>query len=160
MDCSREIYSIQVSSYGATSNVSFVGTLNTPVKNIVKAELVTTSLSCSSSNIAYVVVDELVTRFNDYAVAQPADNDSASHNLNSTSSVLRNTFGSVYNDDHTVKNRITYYNRYPITADFFNPINELSKLTIKLYDHTGTLLTDEGFNFLTFRFTCLHHNLC
>lgn len=149
-----------MSSYGATSNVSFVGTLNTPVKNIVKAELVTTSLSCSSSNIAYVVVDELVTRFNDYAVAQPADNDSASHNLNSTSSVLRNTFGSVYNDDHTVKNRITYYNRYPITADFFNPINELSKLTIKLYDHTGTLLTDEGLNFMTFRFTCLHHNLC
>ena len=160
MDCSREIYSIQVSSYGATSNVNFVGTLNTPVKNIVKAELVTTSLSCGSSNIAYVVVDELVTRFNDYAVAQPADNDSASHNLNSTSSVLRNTFGTVYNDDHTVKNRITYYNRYPITADFFNPINELSKLSIKLYDHTGAFLTDEGLNFMTFRFTCLHHNLC
>ena len=160
MDCSREIYSIQVSSFGATSNVNFVSTLNTPVKNIVKAELVTASLSCASSNVAYIAVDELVTRFNDYAVEQPADNSDGSHQLNSTSSILRKTMGVVYNEDHTAKNRITFYNRYPIVAEFFDPIRDLSKLSIKLYGHTGAALTDDGLNFLTFRFTCLRHNLC
>lgn len=161
MDCSREIYSIQVSSYGATSNVNFVATLNTPVKNIVRAELVTASLSCATSNAAYITVEELVTRFNDYAVEQPADNNSnVSLTLNSTSSVLRNTLGVVYNEDSTVKNRITYYNRYPIVAEFFDPIRDLSKLSIKLYDHSGAALSDDGYNYFTFRFTCLKRNLC
>lgn len=160
MDCSREIYSIQVSSYGATSNVDFVATLNTPVKNIVKAELVTASLSCATSNAAYIVVEELVTRFNDYAAESPATNSDGSHQLNSTSSILRNTLGVVYNEDSTVKNRITYYNRYPIVAEFFDPIRDLSKLSIKIYDHSGAALTDGGFNYFTFRFTCLKRNLC
>ena len=160
MNCNQEIYSIQVSSYGAQSNVKFVSTLNTPIKNIVKAELVTTSLSCPESNVAYVVVDELVTRFNDYAVALPASNDDGSLNLQSTSSTLRKVFGAVYNEDSDVKNRITYYNRYPITADFFDPIRNLSKLSITLYDHSGNELADEGYNFFTFRFTCLRNNLC
>lgn len=160
MDCSREIYSIQVSSYGATSNVDFVATLNTPVKNIVKAELVTASLSCASSNAAYVSVEELVTRFNDYAIESPATNSDGSHQLNSTSSILRNVLGVVYNEDSNVKNRITYYNRYPIVAEFFDPIRDLSKLSIKIYDHTGAALADDGFNYFTFRFTCLKRNLC
>ena len=161
MDCSREIYSIQVSSYGAGSNVNFVSTLNTPIKNVVKAELVTTSLSCETSNVAYIVVDELVSRFNDYAVSLPASNDSnVSYSLNSTGSTLRKVFGVVYNEDSTVKNRITYYNRYPISAEFFDPIRNLSKLSIRLYDHTGSELGDDGYNFFTFRFTCLRNNLC
>ena len=37
---------------------------------------------------------------------------------------------------------------------------DLSKLSIRLYGHDGTLLTDGGYNFFTFRFTCLRKNLC
>ena len=161
MDCNHETYTIQVSSYGATSNVNFVSTLNTPIKSIAKAQLVTTSLSCSSSNVAYIVVDELVSRFNDYSIEAPATNNSnVSLNLHSTSSLLRKAFGAVYNEDSTSRPRITYYNRYPIVADFFDPIKDLSKLSIRLYGHDGTLLTDGGLNFFTFRFTCLRKNLC
>ena len=161
MDCNHETYTIQVSSYGATSNVNFVSTLSMPIKNISKAQLVTTSMSCPSSNVAYIVVDELVSRFNDYSIEAPASNDSnTSLNLHTTSSRLRKAFGVVYNEDSTSRPRITYYNRYPIVADFFDPIKDLSKLSIQLYGHDGNLLVDSGLNFFTFRFTCLRKNLC
>lgn len=160
MDCNHETFTFQVSSYGATSNVDFTGVLNTPIKNIIEASIVTCSIASNSSNVVYIVVDELNSRFTDFVAESDAVSTGGSYNLMSTSSKLRNAMGAIYNDDRTTKNRIIFYNRYPIQCAYIHPISELSKLSIRLYDHTGTLLPDQGHNFMTFRFKCARKNLC
>ena len=153
-NCQQEVYNIQVSSVGAIQNTAYVTNFNTPLKNIVRAELVTASIPCNTSNVVYIVVDELSSKFTDFANAQGGTLSSA------ISSVLRNSFGAMYNEDTASRPRITYYNRYPIVVDFMYPIQRLEKLSIKLYDQNGQLITDQGENFFTFRFICNRKNMC
>ena len=153
-NCSQEIYNIQVSSSGSADNNNYVINFNTSLKDVVRAALVTASVPCSTSNIVYISVDQLRSKFNDFS------NAAAGTLTTATSSTLRNVFGVVYNDDHEVKNRITYYNRYPIVAEFPYPIQRLDRLNIKLYNNNGILLQDEGENYFTFRFICNRKNLC
>ena len=160
MDCNHETFTFQVSSFGATSNVDFTGVLNTPIKNIIEASIVTCSIANNTSNIVYIVVDELTSRYTDFVSESAAVSTGGSYNLLSTSSKLRNAMGAIYNDDRYTKNRIIFYNRYPIQCAYINPINEVSKLSIRLYDQAGTLLTDQGHNYMTFRFKCARKNLC
>jgi len=160
MDCNHETFTFQVSSFGATSNVDFTGVLNTPIKNIIEASIVTCSIATNTSNVVYIVVDELNSRFTDFVTESAAVSSGGSYNLLSTGSKLRNAMGAIYNEDITSKNRIIFYNRYPIQCAYINPINDLSKLSIRLYDHAGAALTDQGHNFMTFRFKCARKNLC
>ena len=153
-NCQQEIYNIQTSSSGSAANNNYVINFNTSLKDVVRAELVTASIPCSTSNVVYVVVDELRSKFNDFS------NAAAGTLGNAVSSQLRKVFGSVYNDDTGTKNRITYYNRYPIIAEFPYPLQRLEKLSIKLYNNNGLLLQDEGENYFTFRFICDRKNLC
>jgi len=163
-NCDQEIYNIQVSTTNvenynsAMSNVDFVVTLSNSLKDVVRAELVTASIPCNTSNVVYVVVDELSTRYTDFADTKPATGDG--HSISTSGTKLRNTFGAIYNEDTNTKNRITYYNRYPIIAEYPYPIQRLSKLSIKLYNHNGDILTDQGNCFFTFRFICNRKNLC
>lgn len=163
-NCEQEIYNIHVSTsnveqYGSSSNVNFVATFNMPLKDVVRAELVTASIACNTSNVVYINVDELNNKFTDFANAKEATG-STDHGFDTTSSILRSAFGSMYNDDIGSKERITYYNRYPIVAEYPYPIQRLNKLSIKLYDQYGDLITDQGTNFFTFRFVCNRRNLC
>ena len=153
-NCQQEIYNIQTSSSGSAANNNYAINFNTPLKDIARAELVTASIPCSTSNVVYVSVDQLRSKFNDFS------NAAAGTLGNAVSSPIRNVFGSVYNDDTGTKDRITYYNRYPIVAEFPYPIQRLEKLNIKLYDNNGLLLQDEGENYFTFRFICNRKNLC
>ncbi len=153
-NCTQEIYNIQTSSSGSAANNNYVINFNTQLKDVVRAELVTASIPCSTSNVVYISVDQLQCKFNDFSNAAAGTLGSA------VSSPIRNVFGSVYNDDCGSKNRITYYNRYPIIAEFTYPIQRLDKLDIKLYNNNGLLLQDEGENYFTFRFICNRKNLC
>ncbi len=153
-NCQQEIYNIQTSSSGSAANNNYVINFNTSLKDVVRAELVTASIPCSTSNVVYVVVDQLRSNFNDFS------NAAAGTLGNAVSSQLRNVFGSMYNDDAGTRDRITYYNRYPIIAEFPHPIQRLEKLNIKLYNNNGLLLQDEGENYFTFRFICDRKNLC
>jgi hypothetical protein len=163
-NCDQEIYNIQVSTVNveqyspAHSNVNFVATLGNTLKDVVRAELVTASIPCNTSNVVYIAVDELANRFTDYADTKPATGQG--HSIQTSGNRLRDTFGAVYSDDINVKNRITYYNRYPIVAEYPYPIQRLDKLSIRLSADDGTLLTDQGNAFFTFRFICNRKNMC
>ena len=163
-NCDQEIYNIQVSTANvatyspSSSNVSFTATLTNTLKDVVRAELVTASIPCNTSNVVYVVVDELVTRYTDFADTKPATG--VGHSIQTSGTKLRDAFGAVYNEDTGAKNRITYYNRYPIIAEYPYPIQRLDKLTVKLYGENGSLITDQGSAFFTFRFICNRKNLC
>lgn len=163
-NCNQEIYNIQVSTANvdtynsAQSNVSFTATLGNPLKDVVRAELVTASIPCNTSNVVYVVVDELVTRYTDFADTKPATGEG--HSIQTSGTRLRDTFGAVYNDNITTKPRIVYYNRYPIIAEYPYPIQRLDKLSVRLYGENGALITDQGTAFFTFRFICDRKNMC
>ena len=153
-NCQQEIYNIQTSSSGSAANNNYVINFNTPLKDVVRVELVTASIPCSTSNIVYIEVDELRSQFNDFSNASAGTLSAA------VSSPLRNVFGVVYNDDTGTKDRITYYNRYPILVEFMYPLRRLEKLSIKLYNNNTLLLDDEGENYFTFRVICNRKNLC
>lgn len=163
-NCNQEIYNIQVSTANvdtynsAQSNVSFTATLGNPLKDVVRAELVTASIPCNTSNVVYVVVDELVTRYTDFADTKPATGDG--HSIQTSGTKLRDTFGAVYNDNISSSPRIVYYNRYPIIAEYPYPIQRLDKLSVRLYGENGALITDQGTSFFTFRFICDRKNMC
>ena len=163
-NCEQETYNIQVSTVNveqyspAHSNVDFVATFSTTLKDVVRAELVTASIPCNTSNVVYVSISELSTRYTDFADTKPATGDG--HSIQTSGTRLRDTFGAVYSDDINTKSRITYYNRYPIVAEYPYPIQRLDRLSIQLYNQDGTLLTDQGSAFFTFRFICNRKNMC
>ena len=148
-NCNQETYNIQVSSSGSVANNNYAITFVTPLKDVVRAELVTASIPCTTSNVVYISVDQLSSKYNDFSNA-----------VAFSTSQLTNVMGAVYHDDCGTKDRITYYNRYPITVDFIYPLQRLEKLNIKLYNNQGLLLQDQGENYFTFRFICNRKNLC
>ena len=50
--CDTEVYTIRVDSLGASSNTSFVGYLNIPLRNVVKAELLSASVNANASSLS------------------------------------------------------------------------------------------------------------
>lgn len=69
--CSKplEKFTIHADSIGQSSNNSFQVFLNIPLKTVVKAEILSVNLGSNvvtaGSNVAYVIIDELTSRFND-----------------------------------------------------------------------------------------------
>jgi hypothetical protein len=68
--CSKplEKFTIHTDSFGQSAN-SFQVFVNIPLKTVVKAEILSVNLgsntTTASSNVAYVIIDELTSRFND-----------------------------------------------------------------------------------------------
>ena len=115
-----------------------------------------------SSNVAYIRVEELDSHFTDFAAAgQPATTGSTDNfNFPTGSNTLRRCFGAIYD---RMANRFSYKDRYQMVSQYIDPIKRMDKLQITIYDANGVQMDSsqsDGLNFLTFRFTCLRHNLC
>jgi hypothetical protein len=66
--CDTEVYNVRVDSVGAASNMSFVGYLNIPLKNVIKAELLSVGFHANASSPTttyayYVHIEELKSKF-------------------------------------------------------------------------------------------------
>ena len=46
--CDTEVYTIRVDSVGASSNASFIGYMNIPLRNVIKAEILSVSFHANS----------------------------------------------------------------------------------------------------------------
>ena len=159
-DCNHEYYTIHTTSNTATeSNVGYTCFLTMPIKDVVEAEIITASVQ-TNSNVVHVVVDELGTKFSDFATV-------ASNPFNG--STMRNLFGSFYREqiDSTPTDpqykfpRLTFLNRYPMKHEYVYPIRRLDRLSVSLYDEQGAVLTNPlSPTFITFKFKCLRTNLC
>jgi len=71
--CDTEVYTIRVDTVNTTvSNVDFVSYINIPLRNVVKAELLSASIAANASDTPaiYIYIDELVSKFNDRATLQ------------------------------------------------------------------------------------------
>ena len=129
-----------------------------PPQHPLVASVVTASIE-TQSNVVHMVVEELDTKFGDYATV-------ASNPFNGSS--LRNTFGTFYREtvsvtpDPQFKNpRLVFLNRYDMSHQYLYPIKRLDRLNIRLYNEQGSDLTNPiSPTFITFKFKCLRTNLC
>lgn len=173
--CDTEVYTVRVDTTNTTgSNVDFTSYIKIPMRNVVKAELLTASIPVSIADVSiiYVYVDELVSKFNDRATLQfdmsAAGTISTQGGLTSPISNLRcleTALALVPVDETTGFTRTVFTSSgsgFPTDVAFIEPIRQLKTLTVKLFDNGGTLIPNTIGQpvFLTFRFTCAKPNVC
>ena len=157
-DLDYEYHTITVDSIGQDSANTFTCHLQQPVKNIVQARLLAAHIHSNAvTEHCYVSVEELDTIFN----------DRASNVLTGQShlSMLRGSFASIITENatHSAGNSlITFKDNYPIVTQYIDPIRRLDRLSVTIRDQNGNTIknsTDDGANFLVFRFVCRKPNL-
>jgi hypothetical protein len=157
-DLDYEYHVITVDSIGQDSANTFTCHLQQPLKNVVQARLLAAHIH---SNVVtehcYVSIEELDTIFN----------DRASNVLTGQShmSMIRGSFASIVTDSTTHEDGnslISFKDNYPIVSQYVNPIRRIDRLSVTIRDQTGATIknsSDDGTNFLVFRFVCRKPNL-
>jgi hypothetical protein len=166
------VYTVRVDTVNTTSsNVDFVSYINIPLRNVVKAELLTASIAANANDapVISIYVDELVSKFNDRATLKF---DMSTAGTISTQGALTAPMANVQFlktslaviPTEQVNTRTVYTSSgsgFPTDVQFVEPIRQLKTLTVKLFKGNGELLSDTtGHTFLTFRFTCSKPNVC
>jgi hypothetical protein len=169
----REVYTISVDSlYASAPNASnvFTAYLNVPLRNVVRAELLSASIDSTgapTSNVVYVQVEELVNKFHDHAVLKYQQ--SVSGNTSSVGQVtqvpvnarvMAEAFATVHGVPSGGRFLFASASQYPAYASYINPIRKLDRLTVSLYDQTGASLVANAPTFMLFRFECATDNQC
>lgn len=174
--CDTEVYTIRVDSVYATSNTSFIGYLNIPLRNVVKAELLSVSLhanatSPSTTSMYYIHVDELKCKFldrTDLSYYLSVGGNAGSEGITPSGTVSNVGYLATSLVGIPVTNGIPDYrtifttgNYFPVEVTYFEPIRKIERLTINVFTANGAQpnITD-GATFLTFRFTCAKPNTC
>lgn len=173
--CDTEVYTIRVDSLGALSNTSFIGYLNIPLKNVVRAELQSVSLHGNASSLStgavYVHIEELKSKFTDrtslrydQSVAGTTSNTGVTPSstisnvgqLNTALVAVPITTGA--SETRTI---FTSGNFFPVEVSYIEPIRKVDKFTVNLYTDNGAQPTiTAGPTFLTLRLTCAKPNVC
>lgn len=170
--CDTEVYTVRVDTVNTTvSNVDFVSYINIPLRNVVKAELLTASIAANASDThaICIYVDELVSKFNDRATLQYTLGASGTISTQgsltapvSNLQYLKNSLAAIPTEQ--VLTRTIYTSSgagFPTDVQYVEPIRQLKTLTVKLFKSNGDLLSDPaGPSFLAFRFTCAKPNVC
>ena len=173
-DPANEVYTLRVDSVFAPSNNTFVGFINIPLKNVIKAELLSASIHANSATTAYmyVYVDELVSKFNDrtnllYYVqgAGTQTTEGTAQTGGAVSNVTQIATSIVAIPAEESANHRTLFsvgNNYPAEVNFIEPIRSLEKLSIQILTAAGLPVAtpNQQPTFLVFRFTCSKPNIC
>ena len=170
-DCSYEFYTIHADSntYSETSANHFITYLFNPLKDVVQVSVLLATIgnltNPPNSNICYLTVDELSSPFNEITgnnvISTTTDGLGPFITANPPSRAAFQTPLAVFpiNDSG-----VTIYkqNDYSTQTQFISPIRKLERLTCKLWDENGNLLTigSGGRTHITFRLTCRRENLC
>ena len=153
MDCEkREVYTIMVDSSNTSTGTdfSFTAYLPTPLKNVVRVELLSASVEPTSAPvIVYVHIKELVSKFNDRAsvVYQQSTAGSSTTTGTARGAGKRVIFSSG--------------SHFPAITEYKEPIRRLEKFSVSLFNEYGSALVTSGTGtYLTFRITCAKDNVC
>jgi hypothetical protein len=156
------------------SNNTFVGFINIPLKNVIKAELLSASIHANAltTSYIYVYVEELVSKFNDrtnllYYIqgAGTQTTEGTAQTGGAVSNVNQIATSIVAIPTEESANHRTLFsvgNNYPAEVNFIEPIRAIEKLTVKLLTSTGAPVAtpDSQPTYLVFRFTCSKPNIC
>jgi hypothetical protein len=174
--CDTEIYTIRVDSVYSSSNVSFIGYMNIPLRNVIKAELLSASFhananSPTTTSAYYIHIEELKSKFIDKTYLQyssqvagfkttegPAPSTAVSNVGQLASSIVCIPLEEALPDHRTTFNSNSYF---PVEIPFIEPIRQIQQFTVNLYAATGaqTAITG-GPTYLTLRITCSKPNRC
>ena len=173
-DCEKyETYTLKIDTKFAPSSNSFIAYFNFPLRNIVKAEVLSASISAntSTSNVLYVYCMELDSRFNDrldiqtavtsFSNASPTSN--VGPNLNGTISnlnQLRNALVCWPAEQVNLRSVFTKSGYWDASTEYIEPIRQVQQLTMSLYNESGGSLVVGGPTFLNLRLTCAKPNRC
>ncbi len=165
-----ETYTIKVSSRGAPLNNSFVGYIDIPLRNVVKAEILSASVTSNSltSPAIYIYIDELVSKFNDKVNIQTAISSAGNtSNIGPIPSVTTSNLSQLHTslvcipaeqvNTRTIFTKGAYWST---EVEFIEPIRQIQYLTISIFRDNGDLLPLSGTTFLNLRFTCAKRNTC
>jgi hypothetical protein len=174
--CDTEIYTIRVDSVGSSSNVSFVGYMNIPLRNVIKAELLSASFYAnaaisSGTSAFYLHIEELKSKFNDKTYLQYSSQVSGiSSNVGQTPTITVSNVGQlnsamvcipIENSAAAVRTIFTTNSYFPVEVPFIEPIRQIPYFTVNIYTSTGAQPNFTGGpTFLTLRITCSKPNRC
>jgi len=173
--CDTEVYTVRVDSVYASSNTSFVSYINIPLRNVIKAELLSCSFHGNATSIPtsamYVHVAELTSKFLDrgnlsydsQVAGEISTEGTAPYLTISNTNMLATSMVCIPLSDGIPDHRtiFTSGNYFPVEVSYIDPIRQIEKLTVNLYASSGGQPTiDLGPTFLTFRFTCSKPNVC
>lgn len=165
-----ETYTVKVDSRGAPANNSFVGYINIPLRNVVKAELLSASINSNtaSTQVLYVCVNELFSKFNDrtdvQTVISVAGNTSNigpnPSSIVSNVAQLRSSLACIPADQINPRTVFTVGGFWNTEVEFIEPIRQIQTLTVSILKDNGDLASLAGATYLTLRFTCAKKNVC
>jgi hypothetical protein len=172
-DPANEVYTLRVDSVFAPSNNTFVGFINIPLKNVIKAELLSASIHANSATTAYmyVYVDELVSKFNDRtnllyyvqgAGTQTTEGTAQTGGAVSNVTQIATSIAAIPTEEVNDRTLFSVANNYPAEVNFIEPIRSLEKLSIQILTAAGLPVAtpNQQPTFLVFRFTCSKPNIC
>ena len=155
-DFEHEYHTVIVDSFDgtATNNNAFSVFLQTPLENIVQAQLITANIRIASAErVCHISINELDTHFSQRA--------SSSVNGQTAMSVLNKNFGTIVKTGAYSTTHLVFKNEYPVMQQYVSPIRKLDRLTITFRsgDATSSVIQDDNDSILVFRFVCKKRNL-
>ena len=150
-DLNYEYAIITVDSIGQSSANNFQVHLQTPLNNIVQAKLIGSHIhTIATTDHIYIDIDELEVdpilnqRTSNVAGGQPA----LSNVTGTFASLISANFpldasqggGGGHGHDGDDDYVHIFENQYPVVSQYLEPLQNLSTLTIKIYDQNGNLI--------------------
>jgi len=155
-DFEHEYHTVIVDSFDgtATNNNAFSVYLQTPLKNIVQAQLLTANIRVASAErVCHISIDELDTIFTQ-RTSNVVDGQS-------NFSMLNKNFGTIVKTGDYNSTHLVFKNEYPVMQQYINPIRKLDRLTITLRsgDASSSVIDSSADSIFVFRFVCKKRNL-
>jgi hypothetical protein len=173
-DCEKyETYTLKVDTKFGTSNTSFISYLNTPLRNVVKVEVLSASIASNTATtpVIYVYIMELDSKFNDRPQLQTQitsfSNVSPTSNIGpnptgtfSNVNQLQNALVCIPTEQVNARTVFTTGGYFPAVTEFIEPVRQIQQLTVSLLKDDGSLLATTGSTFINLKFTCAKPNRC
>lgn len=127
--------------------------LFSPLKNVTDVAIVSANFQASGTNVAYLVVDQLSTRYNEGTAAAGAINHSDTPDAGS---IKVSTQGALAKFDVTSSTSRTVYRQYDYDTKtvFRTPLDKIDRLSVRMLDENGLPLQVTSNVFVTFSFNC------
>jgi len=161
-DFNYEYHTITFDTLDQTSANTFTVYFNTPLKQVVQARLLGLHVHTRGSvEHLYVRIRELESNFNDRLTKDPPTTAAVSP----VQSIARGAFASIITteDVPSKDSLITFRDNYDQTTQFIHPIENLDRLTVKIYNQNGALIPNPSggieINHFVIRFICRAPNL-
>ena len=161
-DFNYEYHTISFDTLDQTSANTFTVYFNTPLRQVVQARLLAAHVHTRGTvEHLYVRIRELESNFNDRLTKNPPNVPATSP----VQSIARGTFASIITvvDAPASDQLITFRDNYDQTTQFIHPIENLDRLTVKLFNQNGALIPNPSggieINHFVIRFICRAPNL-